>query len=208
MSDRRLLDLRRRAEQGDVGAAAALLTERIRIGEVTVEGVDLAAFVGDEIAALVVRLEDADVPRTLLEFGRALRARWEREECLRVVLASVQPLIDPTLHPSRDPTVPIGSATAVQAITRRLWEWISCPCEEHAWEIRRYRSYTPGLSPWSSAACQVVFAPITADLMFSALEVPGRVFGEAAVRAAIRREVAPWALGERDPLRERVEATS
>lgn len=94
MSDERTRALERQAAAGDPDAALRDLRERLRRGALTREAVEMLAWCGDEVAWLVLDLDDDHIgwPRGLAHWGPEVRARaavaaarealpvWERRE--------------------------------------------------------------------------------------------------------------------------------
>lgn len=61
MSDRRLAELERAAREGTIEDRARFLTERLRAGLLSIEGLSLAAFMGDEPALLAYQCPHDDL---------------------------------------------------------------------------------------------------------------------------------------------------
>ncbi|MCO5165257.1 MAG: hypothetical protein M9894_02660 [Planctomycetes bacterium] len=189
--DDRLQDLRRRANQGEPGARTALLGERLRAGDLRRERLDLAAYVGDEDARAV--LDPAFPPPVDLGLWARGLARWGLEAVLRAGLAASR------------------SAFREEEVKDHLHglaqDWILCPCDEHT----RRLAMIVHLARLDDLAAELVTASVAsaaAPRRVHGLSAPRtwNPAGESRVREALRSEVAPWALGERDPVRERVEA--
>ena len=234
MADARLRQAEREAKQ-DPQARAAFLRERLRAGLIQPELIELAAYVGDEAAREVLgpvwlawdfpgggssTLTDpwSEIEAPLETWSRFL-PRWEGAP-LRTAVAAARVALKskpcgrcrPTRQSGRtiyeaymEPCPKCGDRIARDPAPLRAIEaaeeWMVCPCEEHrrTW-LGRFRAAMRG--GLTLVPCPGDPIETTADLMESA----ARLTSEQAVRAAILAEVAPWALGERDVVRERVEA--
>lgn len=195
MSDERLQDLRRRAAQREPGARAALLATRLRTGDLTQERLELAAYVGDEDALTMEHLDPRRFP--LESWARGI-GRWGREAVLRAMVAVL---------------VAFDAKALAQPLIDR---WLVCPCDRHEWPVLRAWDLDPTwdvvdvMRTPDAGLARVLQRVGSWDLMpWRAGEILGRAYhadDETLLRDAIRHEVAPWALGERDPVRERVEA--
>lgn len=189
MSDERVRELERRAEQGEPGARAALVAERMRIGEISRERVQLAAYVDDPDAREVAPPRFGP-PSDLDVWARGF-ARWGREAVLRAGVAA--------------------EASCAREI-RDYWflvasRWLVCPCREHEDQLRG----SLDLDRLEDTAERMICATVVSTALRP--RVPGlparrlwNPVGEACVRAAILQEVAAWALGRGDAVRLRHEA--
>lgn len=188
--DERLQDLRRRVAQGEPGARVALLAERLRTGDLTRERLELAAFVGDE-----------DARRALPAAPVLDAAQWDllRPFGLEAVVRSA--IAAGWLAATSDGRR--GATDLLNGVQRTLL----CPCEAHRTEVRWAREGT--LDGWPHLLRVAVGSNVEWDGQTAAaiLALSQLAVGRTPdVLAAIRNEVAPWALGERDLVRERVEA--
>lgn len=165
--DQRLADLRRRVALAEPGARAQLLAERLRIGDLTRERLELAAYVGDEDARAVAGVIEDE--------GSARLEAWGRDAVLRAGAAALR----------------VGGANDERSAA--FERWILCPCSEHWTQAARFGGLVFALMNLTASDGHHAF------VLHSA-------WRDERVRAAIRNDVAPWALGERDPVRERVDA--
>ncbi|MEZ6189238.1 MAG: hypothetical protein R3F62_30080 [Planctomycetota bacterium] len=232
MGDERLQRLRR-DDQDAPEARARLLRERLRAGELSEGEVRLAAFAGDlaSQAALAAHpvcwcgitraapthartcplhprrfVDTPDArrhPRSFRPWLRALQ-QWPRAVGVRACLGVVHALWTPDCD---------AHALAT------LWlveDWALCPCLEHLSSVpRERRGLRPQLPPLY-ALDLVLFVlrlqwerdPVVAGaaVAASALERCAQDSSEERVRAAIYEALVPWALGEGDPLAQRVAA--
>lgn len=243
MSDEHLRELERRwKETGTVEDEAAWLKERVRVGDLTQERLELAAYLGHEAAQditesmgwspsastfpttgveLLLRRSDLDLTQKELaellgvkvaRVGKAERA--ESEPLAGPLLASLPRLL-------RNPAFWLegiggwGSLAVVRAgvaaghlaspgpfaALRRVEDWILCPCDDHealAWEAAD--------ACWSSGRMSVpLFAPDVNYARSWLGQAMHKHPGEQ-VCGVVRAELAPWALGYSDPVRDRVEA--
>lgn len=140
MSDERLRALQRRAEQtGDPLDAAAVLSERLRAGLLTMERLELAAYCGDEIAQEVIdpglrfATPDGRALEGAYDFGAWVRnlSRWGTPVLLRAAWAagwSAHLVVSQGNLPARK------TLDAVRA-------WLDCPCDAC---LRTVRHITAG----------------------------------------------------------------
>jgi hypothetical protein len=75
VADQRLRDLERNAAHGDLQAQARLLLERVRVGDLTEERLQLVAYLGHEAARVCISPVDADPPCTLEDLLSVIRLR-------------------------------------------------------------------------------------------------------------------------------------
>lgn len=140
MSDTRLRELRRRFDEtGAPQDEAAWLNERVRMGELSRERLELAAYCGHEAARRVIGASVVAAPRAPAElvelfseevadlewFIRGL-ARWGVPWCARAALAIGRHVL-PLAGPFED-----EAAAALRATET----WLRCPCEEHRAAVR------------------------------------------------------------------------
>ncbi|MCO5167628.1 MAG: hypothetical protein M9894_14870 [Planctomycetes bacterium] len=198
--DDRLQDLRRRVAQGEPGARVALLAERVRTGDITRERLELAAYVGDDDARQLCAGMVLDSSAALTDWYAGM-LRFGPEAAVRSGLA--------LLALAREPA---GEGTS--AALALLERWALCPCADHA-ESARVSVWTGPRDPDDDGDTRLVCVLMLAEdagrrpsARYVTLEWARNRQGatDDDVRAAIRNEVAPWALGERDPVRERVDA--
>ncbi len=144
MSDERLRELERRwRETGFVEDEAAWLRERVRVGDLTQERLELAAFAGHNgaVRALtpqgppsplalpfsIVRALTNDDCEAIEEVSELLDTRWGRQACGWGAREVAELLLEASAE-----CVPITVRKAHRAILAAVDDWLSCPCEEHA----------------------------------------------------------------------------
>lgn len=229
--DHRTRDLERCAQTGDVSAEVLLLRRRVRAGELSPEGLSLAAFLGHPASRELLGHEAPEVPAGYQDWLERLRPRGP-EVVMRVSVAAagrVVPLLGSLLLTS--------DAEHPQPVLDAAAEALICPCLPHVRDVlhaaqrcedarRRLdavqldRQREAAVSACTSLA-QLFSDPDSAwEVMhharlgaFAAAQPdPGAdhdtLPGEAGrlIKDAVRAEVVPWALGYSDPVRERVEA--
>ena len=122
MADEELRRLERLAGAGDLEAEARLLLERLRIGDVSREGVELAAYLGHGAAGVVVPGVTPADPEPL-EWVSGL-GRWGKEVAVRAAILAARAVLprfeDVMTHEE-------GPRKAIRAAE----EWLVHPCEAH-----------------------------------------------------------------------------
>jgi hypothetical protein len=126
MSDRKLRDLERRwKETGTVEDEAAYLLERVRVGDLTQERLELAAYCGHEGARRVIPA----VPEFPLLFVlEAVERIGGRAALVRVGIEFARLTTASLPDPER------------QLVERQIVcaeQWLTCPCDEHALACER-----------------------------------------------------------------------
>lgn len=122
MSDERLRELERRWKETDsVEDEAAYLLERVRIGELTQERLELAAYCGQEASRLALGPKEHDLPGDLEEWVLGL-ARWGCTAC-GIAALGVAELVRERWAWPWDERLDV----ALQAAA----DWVTCPCERH-----------------------------------------------------------------------------
>ena len=224
MTDARLRELERTAP-GDPAAGARLLQERLRLGALTRDRLELAAYAGDETARLVLfgslNPPVHTIPPDLLDVATAPFDTVDLATDAAGRLPSPLPRKFDLARWLRGlsrwgPTVLVRAAEAAGRVALVVWRlypmharesaeraldacaaWLACPCKDHerAWE----------------AACDAVGPALLAELSW--LPVPRDVAGcvagwtedalyaadlagEERVREAVQRALVTWALGE------------
>ena len=127
MSDARLRELERRwKETGSADDEGAYLLERVRVGDLTRERLELAAYCGHEGARRAV----GDVSECPGEPAHWLGGflRWGAEAFTKAVLAVVPPLHRRLW--SDNPYLPVSGDFFAAA-----QRWCECPCQPHADEM-------------------------------------------------------------------------
>ena len=213
MVDDRLRELERRFRgTGAVEDEAAWLRERLRVGELAPERLDLAADLGHR-ASQAARGRSAGAPAR--EELAGILTRRGKEVCARAAVAVV-----------RDAAPALGGAPrAVLAALEDAEQWIVCPCVEHLsraaghwWQFRTADTTLGWLA--AQVACVAGYDPegwaepstpeeLEELLAYSLGYMPGflETAGELeGVVQAAASELVPWALGHEDPVRDRVEA--
>lgn len=233
MSDERLRQLERAAAAGDAEARAQLLLARWRAGQLPVERLRLAVYLGSEDAQRLLDALGDEAPETP-ELARGLGDglyRWDVETCARAVVAAAR-CTDPVrgaAHAQRTDDaqeswyVPRMLGVGAEQWTRALEaaeRWIACPCDDCAGaagetlrailgaRVSNHLDPSRGPGPAPLLACRI--AALGAknyrkglDAGLAAAQVV-EIAGEEQVFAACQRELIPWALGLGDPVRLRV----
>lgn len=212
MSDAKLRELERRwKETGSVEDEAAYLLERVRVGDLTRERLELAAYCGHEGARRAVGTGNDDelvervgngteagrlgVSEDCLRLFRGLE-RWGRPVIARALMCAVA-FVDP--HEAQG------------ALASSILRWCNCPCGEHGNDTDRLvpRDATIRSSPVLATGAFVAQASFVdsnpgeaARLMgsmrvlllhaLSAVESKG--FPTDRVCATVRRELSAWSL--------------
>ncbi len=208
MSDARLRELERRwRETGAVADLAALLVEQVRVGGRSSGRLEVAASLGHAAAACALGRAGAAVASLVELLSRPLPAR---EVALRAAVAAARAVVDHARHDEWEPFE--DELVAVEA-------GLVCPCEAHRRTLMALGGRAGpdeaafvepelGLQPWfaitwlTSAALRNDHAAAIYDLTVAARAAQAHV-GTGAVLERVRQEVAPWLVGERDPVRER-----
>lgn len=201
MSDE-ALRRRLRAETTSVEDEVAALSERLRRGDLALERVELAAYLGHPAAQLCLAWDIQDSAWPGAGNYQLLRgvSRFDKETRVRIAVAGA------VSHLTR-----LGSGPHMaQLDLDESWEtvfaaeaWVLCPCREHqalAQEAASKECFLPfGVFRAASGAAEAAWRRPTQGAR-AALSAAGD-----QARAAVETEVLPWALGLRDPLQERVE---
>lgn len=140
MADERKRELERRAAVGDTAAAAAVLSERLRAGELSRDQVELAARLGHSTAAALLGgdLAPIDWPAGLEESllqasalrGSTLPARVAADWAERALPLWENWIAD--LGPRHPLTPTPARARCLNAAIAAARAWAECPCDEHA----------------------------------------------------------------------------
>lgn len=210
MSDARLREAERRwRESGAAEDEAAWLRERVRAGELGDDRLRLAAYVGHRPSVLALGAVPP-APAYVQAWVYGLE-RWGEEACLRAAIAAARracACLRPGSSRRRDAGALIARAER-QTLGHALGE--APELDPHVLDDdppARERSAFLAVEALADGADEVLRRAPGAN---RALEASARAGGvviravealddEAVVRAAIRDEVAPWALGEHDPL--------
>lgn len=143
-----------------------LLEARLRAGQVTHEGLQLAAYCGHAAAAIVVQAATPVAPAEQTEWARTIFARWGKEVAVRAAVAGTRAALQ-----AHGPAAPIELPLRLIAATE---DWLACPCERHS---------TPADAAVRAAASSSIF---------ESLERAGGPLGDATYAAALCADaVAP-----------------
>lgn len=216
MADQRLRALEREAARGDEVAAARLLSERLRRGDLTAERLRLAGYLGDSTARLALGPdvhEDQDVSawtrgfdawgaevalRGVLALARAALPRCEARltapEVARAALATAEALLD---APSAEA---LAEARAAIAALDDLDVPPSADLDDDAAAalaldvlreleavVRVHTAGDPRVAAWDSAAA-------FADFSLHCARKGPLVRGDDGLREVLRADLVPWAL--------------
>jgi hypothetical protein len=195
VSDARLRELERGDDAGDVAARVRLITERLRVGAISMGQVGLAAFVGDE-AALVAA--GAVAPPPTDEFNDW----WIRlvERGPRVATRSFCAVASRIVHDEH------------VAALRQVMDWCVCPRHVHGCIVDQ--SGLPGglgmaHGPRRDSALVVETARAASrwsrsterrEVRGSVLRIAELGLDEHELRGTIRAALVPWLLRDVDPL--------
>ena len=228
MADARLRSLERAARAGDVAARARLLAERVRLGRLARDRVELAAHLGDPAAALVVGVE---LPAGPLGPWAAELRRWGHEACARVALATATAMLPvweawepgvyaPGVHlrwavraghellASRDQDerwrVAEGALLAAEEAVERTRHHLAAVEAEHPAKVGR-ASWCAADAGWV-LVCAVRAAqghlqrpPRGRTVAWALDQCPADVAPPAALRALLAAALSDWVLGESAP---------
>jgi hypothetical protein len=165
VSDEDLRALEKRARAGDADAGTSWLAARRRLGTISAERIEVAAYAGDEAARQLVLAERAICECNLLGkkhgrpcplAGRSVaetkgalripRATWRwlthfpaHREALACVALAVLPFAGPL------PEHPLGEVIA--GLEPAVRSWLACPCEAHFIAIETARDRGAEISP-------------------------------------------------------------
>ncbi|MCW8137500.1 MAG: hypothetical protein KIT58_01180 [Planctomycetota bacterium] len=150
MSDTRLRELERRwKETGSPDDEAAYLQERVRVGDLTQERLELAAYCGHEGAR---RLVDVSHPTDIRDFVAGL-ARFGND----LLLSTLVVLARECLHANSD------HAHSARAALDAKDRWINCPCSSHEAELNGRQLKLRGVTPADCAVFLSCQAPTILD---------------------------------------------
>lgn len=128
MADERLRRIEREAQSGDIDAQARLLRERVRVGELNLERVRLAAHCGHSVAGLALgeRALTVPSPATGEEFfsWTGTLALWGAEALVRAAIAAARCVL-----PIFEDQYPLN--TSIRRAVIHCENWLACPCEKH-----------------------------------------------------------------------------
>ena len=222
MSDERLRERQRRwLETRSSQDEAAYLLERVRTGDLEHSKLELVAALGAEGARCALGRSDLSDPISTLARGAELddlgnvlaEMHWEYgvEAGTRVCLAGFAVLLELRFHDHDWRCVwhhPMPEEAAVRAL-EAFESLVVYPGEEgalrlrDAWQaLQRFGGFFVDSVPITHYAFD---PPSLEDLGWVLREVL-RAGREEQVRERVGDEVVPWALGDFDPVRERVEA--
>lgn len=226
--DHRTRDLQRSAQAGDRSAEVLLLRRRLRAGDLSPEGLSLAAFLGHPASRELLAPEAPEVPAGYQDWLEQLRPRGH-EVVMRASVAAarrVASLLAPLLRGS--------DAEHPQPILDAAEEALVCPCLPHVASVLRAaqacaearrrpeavrldREREAAVSAATSIALLfadpdsawevmhharlAAFAAVRADPGADQDTLPGRA--GHVIKDALGAELIPWALGYGDPVRAR-----
>ncbi|MCO5170926.1 MAG: hypothetical protein M9894_31745 [Planctomycetes bacterium] len=212
MSDARLREAERRwRESGALADEAAWLRERARAGALTDEALRLAAYVGHAAAAAALASPPL-APAYVQAWIYGLQP-WGVEACQRAAIAAARRALVRVPPGTRRGRYARSALARVERLVTGLPPLPPLPWDPHVLDD----DPSPRERAAFEAACAVgetvhEVARVAQDAR--AFEASARAGGaviraveatdEPTVRAAVRDEVAAWALGERDPVLSRV----
>lgn len=221
MSDEHLRELERRwKETGSVEDEDAYLRERVRIGDLTQDKLELAAYLGHQAARRYLGEQAPQAPEKLENFVGHLKS-WGKETLVRSIVAAALTCLhlwEKQLPEDHRPQLAINAAIA----------WILCPCENHekaartAAEAAKAAAEASGLpndmgdgkaawtgargAAWAAEAVDGTVANAAWAAARGAVWIDNWTPPACQVKQAITDALTPWALGYSDPVRESVEA--
>lgn len=231
MSDERLRQLEREAASGDVEARTRLLLERLRAGELTEERLKFAAHLGDEAAQQATGRQETLVsshlahPKRrrwfegLARFGDGVpeRVAWAvvraaiREEASKDCVAAAITAAEHYFACPCPDHLSMAVAKAEELHRYKLGELPSKPVEA----LRLFlAAVTKAPSAWippraakkTGLSAADIRWPVILQTAFDAAAYTVPVSQEESLIEVIRKDLLPWALGERDPVIDGVEA--
>lgn len=194
MADTRRRGLQRLAERGDPGARAALLVERVRLGELAPGRLGLLALLGDAAARAALGDEAPAASKDLPRWVRAL-ARHDPQASDRAILALAEADLG-----ARAEWPELAGWQAEAAAAARAW--VERPSAERR---QRLKEVVAGFRWHGQAevmtACEAVGAALaalgagdTTEDAVRAAKAVARHLGEEAARATLAAALAPWAV--------------
>jgi len=220
VTDSKLRELERRwKESGSVEDEAAYLLERVRVGDLEQEKLELAAYFGHEAARRASSGKcppnsSAEIPDEWGAWLSAIPARECPVQQVRIRAALACARLCTALYPAPASKLAVSSAE----------DWVLCPCPQHARSARELSERALPVSPedipfqallpihaaaWAAVhAARVASSSLGAtayalDDCAEALEMASFVTSQGEVLTAIRREITPWLLGNGDPIQQR-----
>lgn len=207
MTDLALRELERRWRASGTDDDRTLwLVARVRAGDLTLDRVRLAAHAGDASARAAA---DAPAPPRGLSDWVAGFERWGAEATARVALAAARSALPQLVRGSNpNPELPRLLAAAEAAVLAGPSAAHPARLRLHIGRAEHFATDDAGVSVVEAAqAAHLRAIAAEADVVgpwtLLALQHAQRAAGAAIVRDAVRAAVAPWALGERDPLARR-----
>lgn len=207
MSDERLRQLERRwRETGAAGDEAAYLRERVRVGELPRERLELAAYCGHEAASGATGVCG---PRDLEQWVAGL-SRWDMQTAMRAALAAAR-----FAYPvwSRGLSSGMRDGEWVTEALRAAERCVLTPSSDNDRAAARAASDAFGAASESdlegevegaaAEACALAARAASANSLeaaSSAIHFAARAESPPAVLSAIWDELTPWALGHEDPV--------
>ena len=196
MSDSKLRELERRwRETKSVEDEAAYLRERVRVGDLTQERLELAAYCGHEGARRAAEADRSPVPPgQLSNWIGELRER-NSEVCLQALgLCASRLLVHFKRRHPHD--------TIQEPAIRAGFDCLRCPCESHTAEARRRARLARGSS--APAPFAYLFAehaargaggkPPSGPLLITFCDWLAEAIGEPAALNVLKGDLSAWAL--------------
>lgn len=213
MSDARVRELERRwRETGAVDDEAAFLMERVRVGDLPKEGLELAAYCGHEASQAVTSSrgpseDTSSRPSWLEEMVRGLQT-WGKTAWVRAAIAASHCALTDSWADNYAEEEP-GQAIALAEA------WAECPCAPHAAKAEAHATRIRSVAEWQVGDDTANVARAAAWEGLESLNAAVRTVRFAVrsiakrkderrtraarkmVHTAIRVEVAAWALGHK-----------
>jgi hypothetical protein len=210
MSDTKLRDLERRwKETGTVDDEAAYLLERVRVGDLGRERLELAAYCGHEGASRASpHATRHPSGESLQSMSHAIASRWGAEPVARMLVCLARIAAPVWIDTFPEDRRPLDALDAIE-------DHLACPCAAHAEVMERAQRQ-------ASAAAHAVYethsreAVVALAVSNAAQYLEGKgvmgtsikqltgFLGDLYRREAVWNELIPWALGRPDPVFERV----
>jgi len=219
-------DLEREAAVGDKEAGSRLLLERVRSGETSLQRLELASFLGEESARVALgeekraRESEIDTRQKLNEWVRTLLDQGDKESAVRIAVTAAREVID-----YWNDTVDKSPRLAIESAEN----WILSPSDQTVAKAQEmagmasdaidYLDHGEHEGHAVAAASNCAYSAYVAQdkskggaamTVYSAYDAQvssGKSEQETANKMyeIIRNNLLPWALGQGDPVKERVE---
>jgi hypothetical protein len=198
MGDAHLRELERRwCATGSAEHEAELLRTLVQTGALEAERLALAAHCGHPAALLIVPARQS-AEANLRDWALELE-RWREQAWIRVAIAAARSALGPA---------PRGLARRAIALAEDYALQPSSELSDRALGFAVGRRRPEGrLTVRAAFACAASITDVDPTAQVAeAMRAAIGVLGVGKVRAAVRDEVVPWALGRGDPVAERVRA--